>query len=278
MFWAITTIAVFPITLLATDWIGFESVWSFVLGILASLSALALEIMFRGRMWIFEDEFVERFHHPETAKRIFLVTAGTVLLLETALILVVSTDRRFDNAMLALVHRKECILVQDPSAQSICRFLQGQPAKDDGTVDQTTMTEKDPTGYALRQYAGDQWFTDELLVTCAERKIDQAILSATIETQANIMMCTSWKIRDDGKLKVKATRTAFVGAQLSRAHDGLYRVLAWSDDPNGKEWEVALGEISTRARRRATSIGVLENLRTILYAESLGRAQIQIGK
>ncbi|MCR4278651.1 MAG: hypothetical protein NUV81_01965 [bacterium] len=277
-FWAVLTIFIFPITLLVTDWLGFEHLWPFIISLIASITILAIEIMVRGRIWIFEDEYIEYFHHTETPKRIFLIAAGSLLILETALILVVTLDRRFDDALLALVHKKECALVQNEEAQAMCRFLQGENIIKDGTVDQIPATKKDSSGFALRQYAGEQWFENEPLVTCAERKIDEEFIDSTSEQQANIMTCTSWKLNDDQKLQVKATRTAFTGALLSRANDGLYRVLSWSDDPNSKEWAVALGGISTRARRRAASIGVLEELRTILYAESLGRAQEQIEK
>jgi len=278
-FWAALTILAFPVVLLSTDLLGLSGLWPFALAILASLAILALEILVRGRMWMFEEEYAERLHHPRTPIRIILVAAGVVLILETALILAVAVDRRTNDALLGLVLRKECRVAEtDAFAQSLCRFLHGQPVQDDGTVDVTPATFKDPVSLALRSHAARTWYEDEPLVTCANRKVDQLIENESSLRHAALVECIAWRISPQGKLQVKTSRTAFIGAHLEKERDGLYRVLSWSDGPAEENWEDVLGAIATRARRISLSVSVLEELRAILHAESLGRAQQQLQK
>lgn len=272
-FWALATVLAFPGVLLVADASGFSAAWSVVLAICASVSVIALEILVRGHMWIFEEKYVETFRHPKTPLRILAVAGGALLILESALILTVATDRGADDALLGLVLRKECAAGGNPTSRNLCRYLQGLPPEDDGTIDLIPASEKDAAGFALRSEAARRWFADEPLVTCANRYVGQLIDNETVSRHAAFIQCTAWRIDPQGRLQVKATRTAFVGARLERESDRLPRVTAWSDNPMSVTWDDALGELAEPTKTKTLSLTILEELRTVLYAESLGRAQ-----
>ncbi len=274
--WAALTLLAFPIILFVADAAGISPLWSFALGVLGSLCVLAAEILIRGRMWIFEDHYVERLHHPRTPIRILFVAAGALLILETALIMTVALNRSADDALLGLVLRKECAATGDQYAQDLCLFLRGQPVPDKQLTDRMTPQEKDPLGFALRSHAAETWFPEEALVTCAYRKIDQLLEGETYVRHASLMLCTAWELDTNQMLHVKTSRAAYVGAHLMKERSGLYTVFAWSDDLYRDAWGEALGPIATRAERKARSLSLLEEFRLALSAETLGRAQAAI--
>lgn len=122
--WAVLTILTFPIVLVATDVLDFEGLWPFLLALSATFIVILLEALVRGKLWIFEKGFIDHISHPELPARIIIFVGATLLILETALIFSVATNRRFDKTLLGIVLRKSCSAKYDPSSAALCDFLQ----------------------------------------------------------------------------------------------------------------------------------------------------------
>lgn len=266
--WAALTILAFPVVLLATEVFGFRGLWPIAYGLLASLVVLALEACVRGRLWIFEDRFVERISHPATPGRLLIVCGATLLLLETALLFFIATDHRWDAVLLRLVQRHQC--TNDASggfSGQICRALQEIDRKPEAL-------QTDVIGYAVRREAARRWFSSDALVTCAERRIDGAVNADQQQRYVGIVHCVQWMVeRGTGQLEARSSMTKFIAFRGFFNQDGACEPLVWSEEPNAASWTEALGEIAERGRQRVHALAISPDFITLLQAEALGRAQ-----
>ncbi|MBI4138809.1 hypothetical protein HY479_01525 [Candidatus Uhrbacteria bacterium] len=122
--WAFLTIVTFPIVLVTADSLGIEGLWPFLVAALATAFVIVLEAAVRGRLWIFEKGFIDHISHPEMPARLVLVLGITLLILESALIFFVASDRRFDLSLLGLVARKQCAArAYEADAARLCDLL-----------------------------------------------------------------------------------------------------------------------------------------------------------
>lgn len=267
--WAFLTIITFPIVLIATDLLGAEGLWPFGFALLGTFSILVLEAVVRGRLWPFEEGFIDRIGHPDTPLRILIFLGATLLILETTLIFAVSTDRRFDPALIGFITDKECAARQDPISNQLCLWLNQPLMARSATIQKGSLMD-----YAVRRYAAQAWFPDEALVTCTERNVQRATDSSTgVERVVYLVHCASWKLDGAGELKQKSKNTTFVGSTLQPADDGGYRVVAWTEDPNSEEWKTTLGPIADGSRDRVLGLAILPEFEAALQEEALQRAQ-----
>lgn len=267
--WALLTLITFPIVLIATDLLGVKGLWPFGFAVLATFGVLTLEAIVRGRLWPFEDRFLEPIAHPATPFRILLFLGATLLVLETLLIFAVTTDRRFDPALIDLVIRKECGARQDSNSDMWCRFL-SRPHE----TRSTSVTAGSLTSYAIRAYAATSWFPKEDIVTCAERNIEQSFdTSREVTRQVHLVHCTAWNINEQGRLQTGSKKTAFIGGAFQQTEQGDYRVVAWTEDPNSEQWKTALGGIAEASRDRVQALAILPEFENALHEEARVRAE-----
>lgn len=265
--WAVLTIITFPIVLLSANALGAPSLWPFLIALISTAFVLFLEAIVRGRLWPFEPGFIEHIAHPATPVRLVVFISACLLILETAFLLILSVDRRYDAGLLSWIEHRQCASAYDLRANPLCLFMNRRAI----STQQTTTG--DSVGLAMRMQAAKLWFPDEPLVTCAERKIVRSAIIDTTCTNASLMRCTAWQVNDKGILHSKKSITRFVGATLERHDDGFYRVVAWSDDYASPNWDTALGSISERSRQTAQSLSFMQDFVTVLDAEAYGRAQ-----
>lgn len=267
--WAFLTIITFPIVLIATDLLGAEGLWPFGFALLGTFSILILEAVVRGRLWPFEEGFIDSIGHPDTPLRILIFLGATLLILETTLIFAVTTDRRFDPALIGFITDKECAARQDPLSNTLCQWLNQPLLATDAPIRKGSLT-----GFAIRRYAADAWFPGEAIVTCAERNVQRAMdASAAVEREVDLVFCASWGVDATGNLKPKSKNTAFVGSALQKTEDGEYRVVAWTEDPNSEQWKTALGSIADGSRNRVLGLAILPEFEAALQQEALQRAE-----
>jgi hypothetical protein len=254
--WAVLTILTFPIVLVATDVLDFEGMWPFMIALTATFVVILFEALVRGKLWIFEKGFVDHISHPELPARIIIFVGATLLILETALIFSVATNRQFDRTMLGLVMRKSCSAKYDKTSVALCNFLQA-PADSNG---ERVQQKFDQISFVTREAAAKAWFPNESFVTCADQKIKLSTISQETCANSSVMHCSSWKVDGNGVLRVKKSITQFTRTSLTKDESGSYKVSSFEDDATSEEL-------------RQISYQISPELITILHAEAFSRAQ-----
>ncbi|MBU2509023.1 MAG: hypothetical protein ABII13_00665 [Patescibacteria group bacterium] len=267
--WALITILTFPIILMAAELLGAPGLWPFAWAVLATVAVLVLEVLARGKLWIFEPGFVERISHNETPLRLLVVVGAILLILETGLIFAIATNRNYDGDLMGMIMRRQCAAQYDKKAKSLCQFLQ-TPRLNSGKL----MPELDLIGSSMRTYTAKKWFEDEPMVTCSQKKVEQSeIKDYTIEYVA-LLHCTSWRVDERGILDSKEEKTAFAGATLREDLNGFYKVEKWTDDPANADWNEVLKEIALDSRFKVKSLKIspefLASLQTQEYYQAVG--------
>ncbi len=127
--WAFLTIIAFPIVLISADILDVSGILPFIFAIVATLLILTLEVAITGRLWMFEDKFINRIGDPEMHIRLLIFVGAMLLILESALILLAATDRRIDPLLLQMIVNKQCSAPRGlDDGQSLCRdFLNNGP-------------------------------------------------------------------------------------------------------------------------------------------------------
>jgi hypothetical protein len=268
--WAFLTIVTFPIVLIASELLGAGGWWPFLYAILATFSVLVLEAIVRGRLWPFEQGFVNHIGHPETPYRILVFLGATLLILETVVVVGVATDPRFDGPLLGLVIQKQCALRNASRvADSVCRFLT-EPRLASGKARTTDLSE-----YAVLTHATKTWMPNGGFVTCSSKNMMRRVDSErNTVRELDLIHCTDWKLDNQGALQPLTQQTKYAAALLAKQANGLYTVSAWSEDPGHETWTTALGDIATVCRERVQALGILPELETALNAEALAKAQM----
>ncbi len=122
--WAVLTLLAFPIVLVTTNMLGVQGLRPFWYALIATFVVLLLEALVRGRLWPFEDGFIESIGHPETPFRIFVFLGSLLLLIETVFIFSILTDKNLDQALVRLVAQKNCTATVETQGQKdVCRLL-----------------------------------------------------------------------------------------------------------------------------------------------------------
>lgn len=271
--WAVISVIAFPVVLLAAQGLGAPGLWPIVWAASATLLVLLCEVMARGRLWISEPNLAEFISHPETPIRLLIFSGAILLILETALIFLVATNRRMDDGLIGLVMRKQCSAEYDKTARSLCGYLQA-PRDALGRI----LFQNDLAAYALRAETAKQWFANESLVTCAQRKIDQLATSEFDLYYAGLIHCAAWQIDQAGQLQVKTEKTGFAGIWLTKDANGFYAAGKWTDNPNSDQWSETLKSMAESAKTRIQSLSISSEFKQALRAETLKRARILVSK
>jgi hypothetical protein len=120
--WAFLTIITFPVVLVSADILDVRGILPFIFAIVATLFILTLEVAITGRLWMFEDKFINRIGDPEMHIRLLVFVGAFLLILESALILIAATNRRMDPLLLQMIVNKQCSAPRGlDEGQSLCR-------------------------------------------------------------------------------------------------------------------------------------------------------------
>ncbi len=268
--WAFLTIVAFPLVLIASDALGAPGLWPFVIAVLVTLGIFILELLVRGGMWPMEKEFEDFISHPATPLRMLMVLGATLLILETALIFTVVTNRQFDPELVRFVMARECSLQHGAISTNVCGVLERvTKTDDDSRVSRSVMASA-----AMRARAASTWLPQASVTTCSDRSFSETFDAQTGNVrQARFIECFSWGLSSQGQLRVLDKKYGTVAALMDPQQDGsYYQVTRWSDNPNSDEWNVVLGDQANSDRQKAISFGVLPEFESVLQKEALQRA------
>ncbi|MEK7655171.1 MAG: hypothetical protein AAB386_00610 [Patescibacteria group bacterium] len=122
--WAFLTILTFPIVLISADILDVRGALPFIFAIVATLLILTMEVAATGKLWMFEDKFINRIGDPEMHVRLLIFVGAMLLVFESALILLTATDRRMDPLLLQMIVNKQCSAPRGlDDEQNLCRDL-----------------------------------------------------------------------------------------------------------------------------------------------------------
>lgn len=122
--WAFISIIAFPIVLISADILEVGGLLPFIFAMVATLVILTLEAGITGKLWMFEDKFINRIGDPEMHVRLLIFVGAMLLILESALLFMAATDRRMDPLLLQMIVNKQCSAPRGlDDGQSLCRDL-----------------------------------------------------------------------------------------------------------------------------------------------------------
>jgi len=84
--WASLGLTAYIVTFILAILFGAPGPLPFAYAGLALFAILAVEVLMRGKLWIFEPKFSAAFGHPQVAHRLTYFSVGLVLLLESSII------------------------------------------------------------------------------------------------------------------------------------------------------------------------------------------------
>ena len=271
--WAVLSVLAFPVILLVAQALGSPGLLPLAWAAAATLIILLCELIARRRLWIFEPQLADFISHPETPLRLLLVLGCVLLILETALIFLVATNRHMDDGLIGLVMRKQCSAGYDKNARALCGYLQA-PRNALGQA----LIQNDLAAYTLRAETAKQWFANESLATCAQRKVTQASVNQFDLYYVGLVHCTAWQIDADNQLQVKTEKTGFAGIWLTKDTNGFYSASKWTDDPSSDQWSATLKTLAQDAKAKVQSLSISPEFIKALRAETLKRALILVSK
>lgn len=122
VFWMFASLAALPASLLYFSSRGVSALSSFLLGILATLLVLFLNMILEGSLWMFHAEWRHIFERPDASLRLVVVAGALLLIVETMAIMYLLVSPGADEAFLVLVRQHRC-LVPEPNYQDLCQLL-----------------------------------------------------------------------------------------------------------------------------------------------------------
>ena len=125
-FWAFLTIFAFPFAMLVASSYGATAFSSFVYGAYGSLGILVANYVTCGKLWMFTAHWHRRFDHPDFSYRLAVISGAILLILETAFIVFLFTDRSMDRVLLSIVVDRQCQTTDStiiPFCQEASRLL-----------------------------------------------------------------------------------------------------------------------------------------------------------
>lgn len=122
-FWALMTIAAFPIAMLSAMSANQSTLAVFAWGILATIAVLTANALSESRLWMFSPEWKSRFDHPEFSFRLAVVAGALLLVLQTSVLVMLFTDGGLDRNMLRIVFKHQCT-TRHYGFDEFCRALE----------------------------------------------------------------------------------------------------------------------------------------------------------
>lgn len=107
-FWALMTIAAFPLGMLCAMSVNQSTLAVFAWGMLATIAVLTANVLSERRLWMFSPEWRARFDHPEFSFRLAVVAGALLLVLQTSVLVMLFTDGGLDRNMLRIVFKRQC--------------------------------------------------------------------------------------------------------------------------------------------------------------------------
>ncbi len=120
-FWALITIAAFPVALVIASTLGATPISAFLFGMYGSLAALTANAITEGQLWMFVPHWQARFEHPEFSFRLAVISGTILLLVESVFIVLLFTGAGIDRSLLAIVFQRQCATPAAPS--EFCRIV-----------------------------------------------------------------------------------------------------------------------------------------------------------
>ncbi len=222
--WAAVTILSLPISAMAFTAMDFSPIFSFILGVCITFAIIVIEVLVRGKLWIFQDRFKEAFANPETPFRILIVTGGILLILQTFLIVQIFTNPNIDHFMFNLILRKQCDQNPGTLSDTICPMF---------------MPVRQTPGFALRYsletQAQQHLIPGSTFASCAVVPT-QAWPKLTDGVSVNFFAyCEAWGgTGADGETQ---TKSALINAELGARPDNFFAVRTWTEDSSSVNFQ-----------------------------------------
>ncbi len=121
-FWMFASFAALPASLVYLSYQGVTALTAFLLGILATLLVLFLNVILEGSLWMFHPEWRHIFERPDASLRLVVVAGALLLIVETMAMMYLLVSPGADEAFLVLVRQHHC-LVPEPHYQELCQVL-----------------------------------------------------------------------------------------------------------------------------------------------------------
>jgi hypothetical protein len=121
-FWALASIIAMPVALFYFSGAGVSAFTAFLLGLLAVLLVLVLNVLMEGSLWMFDASWHEVFSRPDASLRLVVLAGALLLIVESAAIIFLLISPTSDDAFLVFVRQHRC-LVPEPRYQELCQLL-----------------------------------------------------------------------------------------------------------------------------------------------------------
>ncbi len=224
--WAAITVVSLPIAALSISALGIHPALSFLLGALITFLIFVVEVIIRGKSWIFSDKFHEIFGHHETAFRILVVIGGALLILQTAFVLQLLVSPQMDTIMLNLILQKQCQNQQGPLSELICpSFMAISP----------NQLEKIPLTYSLEQASKNRLLPNTIFGSCAIAPLSNPDFDAQKLDLEFFAYCQPWSDAPDITQKEPVMR--LVSATIEQNPEGYYSILTWQEDKMSEDFQ-----------------------------------------
>ena len=221
--WAALTILSLPVVAMSLNAIGFQPLYSFLLGCAATFVIVAIEAFTRGTVWIFRDKYAKVFGYEQTSFRIMLVTAGILLILQTFLIIQLLVNPNIDSLVLNVVAHKQCLHPQTHLADILCPLF-------DGSTPQVNV--EFPLLVSLESAAKTRLMPNDMMATCAAVPLGHLPTPADQISLRFFVSCQPWSTNSQGEQTV----TKIISADLTRDQSGFFIPQTWQDEGASEEY------------------------------------------
>lgn len=224
--WAAVTIVSLPISALSISSLGIHPALSFLLGALITFLVFVVEVITRGKSWIFSDRFHEIFGHQETAFRILVVIGGALLILQTAFVIQLLISPQMDTVLFNLILQKQCQKQQGPLTDLICPAF---TAISPGQLDKIPLT------YSLEQASKDRLLPNAVFSSCAIAPFDNTFYQAQKLDVKFFAFCRAWG--NNSLTEANEPVLRLISATVEKDSQGYYSVLTWQEDKSSEEFQ-----------------------------------------
>jgi len=221
--WAALTILSLPAVAMSLNALGFQPLYSFLLGCAATLLILIGEAFTRGTIWIFRDKYAHVFGQEQTPFRIMLVTAGILLILQTFLILQLLINPNIDSLILNVVANKQCLHPQTHLADILCPLMQAQGSQ---------LNQDFPLLLSLETAAKQRLMPDNPLGACTAVPLGHMPTAADQLSVRFFVDCQPWT--NNGQAEPEILK--IVTADLTRNQNGFYVPQTWQEENTSNDF------------------------------------------
>ena len=121
-FWAAASLAALPLALIYFSSRGVTAFAAFLLGLLATLLVLFLNVLMEGSLWMFQAHWPEAFARPDASLRLMVFAGALLLIVESAALMYLLVSPSADEAFLLLVRQHRCLVPTD-QYRELCDVL-----------------------------------------------------------------------------------------------------------------------------------------------------------